>query len=187
MHRAATSPDKSTTGVAHHEAHTITGCGVGSRLARRLHGRSQLPSAGRSNSHCISRSHPRTRQLQAQAASYADLPWWQVFQDPKLQELIRTGAQAKLRFATGYGAHRGCARPACHYPLQPVSPSARQRQFHRRQGKYWPEQIQLSDPYRRCRVPTGSLRPSAACHGGLTGPTAGYGRCEANSHIDAGE
>jgi outer membrane protein, multidrug efflux system len=29
-------------------------------------------------------------QLQAQVASYADLPWWQVFQDPKLQELIRT-------------------------------------------------------------------------------------------------
>jgi outer membrane protein, multidrug efflux system len=28
-------------------------------------------------------------QLQAQTASYADLPWWQVFQDPKLQELIR--------------------------------------------------------------------------------------------------
>ena len=29
-------------------------------------------------------------QQQAQAASYADLPWWQVFQDPKLQELIRS-------------------------------------------------------------------------------------------------
>jgi multidrug efflux system outer membrane protein len=29
-------------------------------------------------------------QLQQQTASYADLPWWQVFQDPKLQELIRT-------------------------------------------------------------------------------------------------
>jgi multidrug efflux system outer membrane protein len=28
-------------------------------------------------------------QLQSQNASYADLPWWQVFQDPKLQELIR--------------------------------------------------------------------------------------------------
>jgi multidrug efflux system outer membrane protein len=28
-------------------------------------------------------------QAQAQAASYADLPWWQVFQDPQLQELIR--------------------------------------------------------------------------------------------------
>jgi multidrug efflux system outer membrane protein len=29
-------------------------------------------------------------QSQAQATSYADLPWWQVFQDPQLQELIRT-------------------------------------------------------------------------------------------------
>ena len=29
-------------------------------------------------------------QSQAQASSYADLPWWQVFQDPQLQELIRT-------------------------------------------------------------------------------------------------
>lgn len=29
-------------------------------------------------------------QQPAQAASYADLPWWQVFQDPKLQELIRS-------------------------------------------------------------------------------------------------
>jgi multidrug efflux system outer membrane protein len=29
-------------------------------------------------------------QVQAQLASYADLPWWQVFQDPQLQELIRT-------------------------------------------------------------------------------------------------
>ena len=29
-------------------------------------------------------------QMQSQTASYADLAWWQVFQDPKLQELIRT-------------------------------------------------------------------------------------------------
>jgi multidrug efflux system outer membrane protein len=29
-------------------------------------------------------------QTQAQAASFADLPWWHVFQDPQLQELIRT-------------------------------------------------------------------------------------------------
>jgi multidrug efflux system outer membrane protein len=29
-------------------------------------------------------------QAQAQAASFADLPWWQIFQDPQLQELIRT-------------------------------------------------------------------------------------------------
>jgi outer membrane protein, multidrug efflux system len=29
-------------------------------------------------------------QIKAQSASYADLPWWQVFKDPKLQQLIRT-------------------------------------------------------------------------------------------------
>jgi multidrug efflux system outer membrane protein len=29
-------------------------------------------------------------QAQAQTASLADLPWWQVFQDPQLQDLIRT-------------------------------------------------------------------------------------------------
>ncbi len=28
-------------------------------------------------------------QTQAQAASFADLPWWQIFQDPVLQDLIR--------------------------------------------------------------------------------------------------
>src|SRR6201999_3074354 len=35
------------------------------------------------------RSLPDAPQLQTQTASFADLPWWQVFQDPKLQELIR--------------------------------------------------------------------------------------------------
>ena len=29
-------------------------------------------------------------QARAQVASYADPPWWQVFQDPQLQDLIRT-------------------------------------------------------------------------------------------------
>lgn len=41
-------------------------------------------------------------QLQAQSASYADLPWWQVFKDPKLQELIRTALKQNydLQLAT---------------------------------------------------------------------------------------
>jgi outer membrane protein, multidrug efflux system len=41
-------------------------------------------------------------QAQAQAASYADLPWWQVFQDPVLQELIRTALKQNydLQIAT---------------------------------------------------------------------------------------
>jgi multidrug efflux system outer membrane protein len=33
---------------------------------------------------------PDPSQQTAQTASFADLPWWQVFQDPQLQELIRT-------------------------------------------------------------------------------------------------
>lgn len=41
-------------------------------------------------------------QQQAQSASYADLRWWQVFQDPKLQELIRTALKQNydLQLAT---------------------------------------------------------------------------------------
>jgi outer membrane protein, multidrug efflux system len=41
-------------------------------------------------------------QTQAQAASFADLPWWQVFQDPQLQELIRTALKENydLQLAT---------------------------------------------------------------------------------------
>jgi outer membrane protein, multidrug efflux system len=39
-------------------------------------------------------------QLQAQTASYADLPWWQVFQDPQLQELIRTALKQNYDLQT---------------------------------------------------------------------------------------
>src|SRR5580700_7549076 len=41
-------------------------------------------------------------QLQSQTASYADPPWWQVFQDSKLQELIRTALKQNydLQIAT---------------------------------------------------------------------------------------
>ncbi len=41
-------------------------------------------------------------QIQTQSASYADLPWWQVFKDPELQELIRTALKQNydLQLAT---------------------------------------------------------------------------------------
>lgn len=41
-------------------------------------------------------------QVQAQAASFADLPWWQVFQDAQLQDLIRTALKQNydLQLAT---------------------------------------------------------------------------------------
>jgi outer membrane protein, multidrug efflux system len=48
------------------------------------------------------RDQAENPQLQAQTASYADLPWWQVFKDPKLQELIRTALKQNydLQLAT---------------------------------------------------------------------------------------
>ena len=57
----------------------VAGCKVGPNYHRPV---VQAPTAYRDLS--------ENPQAQAQAASYADLPWWQVFQDPQLQELIRT-------------------------------------------------------------------------------------------------
>src|SRR5882762_7104416 len=57
----------------------IAGCKVGPNYHRPV---VQPPTAYRDLS--------ENPQVQVQAASYADLPWWQVFQDPQLQELIRT-------------------------------------------------------------------------------------------------
>jgi multidrug efflux system outer membrane protein len=56
----------------------IGGCTVGPRYHRPV---VQTPTAYR--------DLRESTQAQEQAASYADLPWWQVFQDPQLQDLIR--------------------------------------------------------------------------------------------------
>ncbi len=57
----------------------VTGCAVGPNYHKPD---IQTPAAYRDLS--------ENPQVQAQTASFADLPWWQVFQDPQLQELIRT-------------------------------------------------------------------------------------------------
>src|SRR6201997_4481631 len=57
----------------------LSGCAVGPHYHR--------PAVQTPNSFRDLADNP---QLQQQTASYADLSWWQVFQDPKLQELIRT-------------------------------------------------------------------------------------------------
>ena len=57
----------------------ISGCNVGPNYRKPA---VQIPTAYHSLN--------ENAQAQAQAASYADLQWWQVFQDPVLQELIRT-------------------------------------------------------------------------------------------------
>src|SRR5438445_1260798 len=69
----------------------VTGCKVGPNYHRPA---VQPPTAYRDLS--------KNPQVQAQAASYADLPWWQVFQDAQLQELIRTALKQNydLQLAT---------------------------------------------------------------------------------------
>ena len=69
----------------------IAGCMVGPNHHRPV---VQAPTAFRDLS--------ENPQVQPQAASYADLPWWQVFQDPQLQELIRTAMKQNydLQLAT---------------------------------------------------------------------------------------
>src|SRR5271156_2378492 len=69
----------------------VVGCSVGPNYHRPV---VQAPTSFRDLS-----DNP---QAQAQTASYADLPWWQVFQDPQLQELIRTALKQnyELQIAT---------------------------------------------------------------------------------------
>jgi outer membrane protein, multidrug efflux system len=69
----------------------LAGCMVGPNYHRPV---VQAPTAFRDLS--------ENPQVQAQSASYADLPWWQVFQDPQLQELVRTALKQNydLQLAT---------------------------------------------------------------------------------------
>jgi multidrug efflux system outer membrane protein len=69
----------------------LVGCMVGPKYHR--------PAVQTPNSFRDLAANPH---LQAQVASYADLPWWQVFQDPKLQEFIRAALKQNydLQIAT---------------------------------------------------------------------------------------
>lgn len=55
----------------------FSGCAVG-------------PNYHRPNVHTPSAFRGDSQQVQAQTASFADLPWWKVLNDPQLQDLIRT-------------------------------------------------------------------------------------------------
>src|SRR5580658_10397658 len=57
----------------------ISGCAVGPNYHRPA---VQTPT--------VFRAPDDSQRTQTQTTSFADLPWWQVFHDPQLQELIRT-------------------------------------------------------------------------------------------------
>jgi outer membrane protein, multidrug efflux system len=69
----------------------IAGCAVGPNYHRPA---VQTPASYRDLS--------ESSQIQPPAASFADLPWWQIFQDSQLQDLIRTALKQNydLRLAT---------------------------------------------------------------------------------------
>src|SRR5713101_8394341 len=71
----------------------VAGCKVGPNYKR--------PTVQTPTEYRELKEAPQT-QVQPQVASYADLPWWQVFQDPTLQELIRTALKQNydLQLAT---------------------------------------------------------------------------------------
>ena len=70
----------------------------------------------------------RTPLPPAQAASIADLKWFEVFKDEKLQELIRTALEQNydLRDAVAR-VEAGAGQPG-HHPLESVSQFRRRRQ-----------------------------------------------------------
>ena len=89
------------------------------RCLGRLHGRAELPAAPECR---FPRTSARRSPLPApQAASLADLKWFEVFKDEKLQDLIRTALAAELRSARRGGARRRGARQSGHHALEPVS------------------------------------------------------------------
>src|SRR5690242_11497080 len=69
----------------------VAGCKVGPNYRKPV---VQIPTAYRDLS--------ENKQAEAQVSSYADLPWWQVFGDPQLQQLIRTALKQNydLQLAT---------------------------------------------------------------------------------------
>src|SRR5580693_4848051 len=70
-------------------ASLITGCKVGPNYKR--------PTIATPTTYHDFNENP---QAEMQAASYADLPWWKVFQDPVLQELIRTALKQNYDLQT---------------------------------------------------------------------------------------
>jgi outer membrane protein, multidrug efflux system len=68
-----------------------------------------------------------SQQAEAQAASFADLPWWEVFHDPQLQDLIRTAlkqnydVQLAVERVTAARAQVGIVR-SNQFPMVSVNP-----------------------------------------------------------------
>src|ERR1700738_591481 len=67
----------------------------------------------------------QSQQTEPQPASFADLPWWQVFHDPQLQELMRTALKQNydLQLAVSTFSFRSPKRPCAPSMIRSSLPS----------------------------------------------------------------
>ena len=124
-------------------------------------------------------------QVQAQAASYADLPWWQVFQDPQLQELIRTALKQNydLQLATeriNAGRAQVAVTRSSLFPQVQGNGDFNGGKEHNFQTK-----SNFLTPYCRRGVSVGFLRQAASRDRGVTRRAPCDRRCAADGHPNA--
>ena len=123
------------------------------------------------------------------AASLADLPWWDVFKDPVLQKLIRTGLEKNydVRIAAeeiiAARAQVALSRSA-QLPQVTLDPSY----TGGKTGTATPKrQHQFPKRYRRSQLCAGPLRGAAARHGGIQRRSAGHRRGAPCRDRDSGQ
>src|SRR5580692_6477895 len=119
------------------------------------------------------RNQPENPQAAAQAASYADLPWWEVFPDPVLQDLIRTALKRNydLLIAT---ERINAARGQLAVTRSSLFPQVK-------------GEGECGAAHGGRRVSSGFIRRAAARHASFARAVAGDGSSSANGSADAGE
>ena len=126
-------------------------------------------------------------QLQAQAASYADLPWWQVFQDPKLQELIR------IALKQNYDLQLATERIVAARAQLAVTRSNLFPQVQGNGNFTGGKDPSFQNTYNFFTLTADAafqldlFGSSAPRNPSLTRPAAGHGRCTPDGHTDSGQ
>ena len=113
-------------------------------------------------------------------------PWWQVFEDPELQELIRMALKENydLELAT---ERIDAARAQVALTRSSLFPQVQgDATFNGGKDKH-SVQVQFSWPDCRCRISVGPLRPPAPRDRGLSRPTFGNRGRPANGHAHPGK
>ena len=154
----------------------ISGCMVGPNYHRPV---VQTPT--------VYRNLSENPQAQVQAASYGDLRWWQVFQDPQLQQLIRTALKQNydLRLATeriiAARAQLAVTRSSLFPQIQGNG------NFNGGKENTFQTNHNFMTSHGRRSLPVGLLRKVAPRDRGVTRPTPCNRGCAADGDTNAGK